>query len=412
MVPEITPLTTKAVSGSPYQLDKSQTLKASTALLKHIKSEAKRKEAVSNTKNLLADPAADSSDEADSNTVDPIWLVVTTKKHIADQKRLKPGKIILPHSLNNIPTTSICLFTADPQRTFKDAIANPSFSSELSARITRILGIAKLKARYKSFESRRQLLAEHDVFLADARIITLLPNLLGKTFYRSSSKRPIPVNLEPYKSRPKNPTSGERLPVAKPSKAQSTPPRSVAEPAQIAHEIQRTLSCAQVYLSPAATTSVRVGLASLTPEQVAENVEVVVSEMVDRFITNKWRNVRAIHIKGPNTMALPVWLADELWVDEADVLEEEEAKQRLEAGKQRGKRKEREGETHAVEGRNNQKKQKTVDEGFSAEMKERREKLRKQKQEIRDEVAEETRRGEGGQKVKNLRKGKAIISGI
>lgn len=337
---------------------------------------------------------------------------MTTKKHIVDQKRLKPGKISLPHSLNNIPTTSICLFTADPQRAFKDAIANPSFPSDLSARITRVLGIAKLKARYKSFESRRQFLAEHDVFLADARIITLLPNLLGKTFYRSSSKRPIPVNLEPYRSRPKDSISDKRLPAAKPVEAQSTSPRSVATPAQIAHEIQRTLSCAQVYLSPAATTSVRVGLASFTPEQVAENVEVVVSGMVDRFITNKWRNVRAIHIKGPNTMALPVWLADELWVDEADVLEEEEAKQRLEAGKQRGKRKGREGEKDTVEGQKNQKKQKLVNEGFSAEMKERREKLRKQKQEIRDEVAEETRRGEGGEKVEKTRKGKATISGI
>lgn len=370
-----------------------QTLKASTALLKHIKSKAKRKEASSTTKNLLADPADDGSDEVTSNSADPIWLVVTTKKHIVDQKRLKPGKILLPHSLNTLPTTTICLFTPDPQRAFKDAIAHPSFPPELSPRITRVLGISKLKARYKSFESRRQLLAEHDVFLADARVITLLPNLLGKTFYKSSSKRPIPVNLEPSRSQLKDPTSGKRLPASKPVKANSASPRSLATSTQVANEIQRTLSCAQVYLSPTATTSVRVGLASFTPEQVAENVEVVVSGMVDKFVTKKWRNLRAIHIKGPNTMALPVWLAEELWVDQADVLEEEEAKQRIEAGKQKGKRKKREGEEKVLEGESKQKKQKKeklIDEGFSAEMKERREKLRKQKQEIRDKVVEET----------------------
>lgn len=150
---------------------------------------------------------------------------------------------------------------------------------------------------------------------------------------------------------------------------------------------------------------------SFTPEQVAENVEVVVSGMVDKFVTKKWRNIRAIHIKGPNTIALPVWLAEELWVDEADVLEEEEAKQKLEAGKQRGKRKGREGEK-VLEGETKQKKQKLVDEGFSAEMKERREKLRKQKQEIRDEVAEKTRRSESGDKVGKPRKVKTIISGV
>lgn len=138
----------------------------------------------------------------------------------------------------------------------------------------------------------------------------------------------------------------------------------------------------------------------------------VVSGMVDKFITKKWRNLRAIHIKGPNTMALPVWLAEELWVDEADVLEEEEAKRRLEAGMQRGKRKGREDEEKVLEGEKKQKKQKLVDEGFSAEMKERREKLRKQKQAIRDEVVEETRSSKSGDKVDKPRKIKATVSGV
>lgn len=347
-----------------------------------------------------------------SFSADPVWLVITTKKHIVDQKRLKPSKILLPHSLNTLPTTTICLFTPDPQRTFKDAIAHPSFPSEFSARITRVIGISKLKARYKSFESRRQLLAEHDVFLADARVITLLPNLLGKTFYQSSSKRPIPVNLEPSRSQPKDSARSKRPPAPKPDEANPTSARPLASPAQVAHEIQRTLSCAQVYLSPAATTSVRVGIASFTPEQIAENVEVVVSAMVDKFVTKKWRNVRAVHIKGPNTMALPVWLAEELWVDQADVLEEEEAKQRLEAGQQRRKRKGREGEEKVREGEKKQKKQKLLDEGFSAEMKERREKLRKQKQKIWDGVAEETRRSESGDKVDKPRKVRATISRV
>lgn len=111
-------------------------------------------------------------------------------------------------------------------------------------------------------------------------------------------------------------------------------------------------------------------------------------------------------------MALPVWLAEELWVDQADVLEEEEAKQRLEAGQQRRKRKGREGEEKVREGEKKQKKQKLVDEGFSAEMKERREKLRKQNKEIWDGLAEETRRSESGDKVDKPRKVRAIISGV
>lgn len=85
----------------------------------------------------------------------------------------------------------------------------------------------------------------------------------------------------------------------------------------------------------------RVGLASFTPEQVAANVEAVVNGMVEKFVSKGWRNVRSVHIKGPNTLALPIWLAEELWVEETDVLEEAEAKRRAEAGKQTGKRKAR-----------------------------------------------------------------------
>lgn len=352
-----------------------KTLKATTALLKHIKLEAKRKETQSGTKSLLA-ADNDSSDEADASRDEPVWLVLATKKHIVDKKRLKPGKIHLPHSLNDAATSTICLMTADPQRPFKDTIAHASFPTALSTRITRVIGISKLKARYKTFETRRQLLDEHDVFLADDRVITLLPKLLGKIFY-GGSKRPIPVSLEPYKQRD---AAGKRQ--AAPTNPDT---KSIAPPAQVAREIERTLSCAQVHLSPAATTSVRVGLANFSPEQVADNVEAVVNGMVEKFVTKGWRNIKAIHIKGPNTMALPIWLADELWVDEGDVLEDEEAKKALELASQKNrKRKGREGEEEGIS--KGKKAKKLEDSDMSKEMAERRERLRQQKKEAREPI--------------------------
>lgn len=352
-----------------------KTLKASTALLKHIHSEARRKETESGTKNLLA-ADDDSSDEASSSLDEPIWLVLITKKHIVDKKRLKPGKIHLPHSFNDAATSTICLITADPQRPFKDTIAHASFPTALSSRITRVIGISKIKARYKTFESRRQLRDEHDVFLADERVITLLPKLLGKIFY-GGSKRPIPVSLEPYKQKD---AAGKRQAAPK-----NPDTKSIAPPAQVAREIERTLSCAQVHLSPTATTSVRVGLANFSPEQVADNVEAVVNGMVGKFVTKGWRNIRAVHIKGPNTMALPIWLADELWIDEEDVLEDEEAKEALELASQKNrKRKGREGEEEGIS--KGKKAKKLEDSDMSKEMTERREKLKQQKKEAREQI--------------------------
>ena len=268
----------------------------------------------------------------------------------------------------------MCLITPDPQRSFKETITQPSFPTTLASRI-RILGISKLKARYKSFESRRQLLSEYDIFLADDRIITLLPNLLGKIFYKGS-KRPIPVKLEPYRQKD---ITGKRIPLPK-----NTVSKPIAPPLQIAREIEKTLGCTQVHLSPSVTVSIRVGLASFTAVQVAENIKAVVEAMVEKFIPKGWRNIRSIHVKGPNTMALPIWLASELWVEEKDVLENNEAKEAAKPAIQKGaKRKSREGE---ADGSHAKRAKRLEDTGFSKEMAERREKLRQQKKEARDTI--------------------------
>lgn len=183
----------------------------------------------------------------------------------------------------------------------------------------------------------------------------------------------------------------------------SSPATSVATPNLVAHEIERTLSCAQVYLSTSATSSVRVGLSTFTPEQLTENVKTVVEGIVERFVTKKWRNVRAIHIKGPNTMALPVWLAEQLWIDEEDVLLEEKVKQRAMNVNSRGpkkhiKKKENfEDESKANTDEAGKKIRKVVDREFSKEMKERREKLQDQKEELRIAIAKDkTPKSEGG----------------
>ncbi|KAL8660656.1 MAG: hypothetical protein Q9202_006360, partial [Teloschistes flavicans] len=298
------------------------TLRAASALIKFINSEADRKEATATTKNLLRD-SPDSSDEIDSLDAEPVWLVLTTKKHIVDQHRLKPGKIPLPHSLNQSPSATICLISCDPQRVVKDTIAHPSFPTSLSSRITKVIGISKLKARYRSFESRRQLLNEHDIFLADARVITMLPRVLGKIFYKSHRK-PVPVNLQPYRQRDA-PGKG----VA--PKAASEGSKAIAPPQQVVKEIEKTINCALVHLSPSNNVAVRTALSTFTPEQVSENVEAVVSGLTEKFIPKGWRNVKSVHIKGPNTLAFPIWLASELWADEGDVLEDEEVKDREEA---------------------------------------------------------------------------------
>ncbi|CAG7920045.1 unnamed protein product [Penicillium olsonii] len=312
-----TQLTSKVTSGSPYQLDKPQALKASTALLKHIKSTQQEQEKTATKKTLIGDNDSDDEDAAIKN--EAVWLVLTTKQHVVDKNRLKPGKIAIPHSLNTSPSLSICLITADPQRGVKDIIADSTFPQELSSRIEKVIGFSKLKARYQSFESRRQLFAEHDVFLADDRIAMRLVQTLGKIFYKSS-KRPIPIRIAEIEK-----VDGKR--VKKEKKRPNVPTdkdvkhASFASPLIVAKEIERTLNCASVQLAPSTTAAVRVGSSKLTPEQLSENVAAVVKGLTDKFVAKGWRNIKALHLKGANTMALPIWLADELWVEDSNVLE-------------------------------------------------------------------------------------------
>ena len=219
----------------------------------------------------------------------------------------------------------------------------------------------------------------------------MLPKILGKIFYQSP-KQPIPVSLEPYKQ---TNASGKRVT----PKAADENTKTLAPPPQVAKEIEKTVNCALVHLSPSNNTSVRVGYSSFTAQQIADNVEAVVAGLAGKYIPQGWRNIRAVHVKGPNTMALPIWLADELWVDEADVLEKEEeesAKQfKIMANQGNRKRKKRplniepDGDAgvvtnrakreEATDGEKKKKRRRVEETDLSTQIRDRREKLREQK---------------------------------
>ncbi|KAB8292370.1 hypothetical protein EYC80_008107 [Monilinia laxa] len=376
MAPKSTVLTTKVESGSPYQLNHDQVLKASTALLKHISSTEAEKAKKASAQNLLAE---NDDDNAEST---PIWLTLTTKKHIIDKTKLKPVKVAVPHSLNTSTTTTICLIVADPQRTYKDIVASEAFPAELSKRIIKVVGVDKLKKKYKQYEAQRKLFAEHDIFLADDRVITLLPKLLGKTFYKSTTKRPIPISIQAEAPR----SEGKRIARAK---GEGAP--KAAEPKKIAAEVEKAISSALVTLSSSTNSAIRIGYASWDAAKLAENLEVVVNTVIEKYVPKKWRGVRGIHIKGPETMSLPIWLADELWVEDEDVLDESVVKEIEEkaAEKKNKKRKSRGIEGSEVEEKGADKKQKLLesnDDKLDQEIALRKEMLKKQKEDAAREL--------------------------
>ncbi|RPB15616.1 ribosomal protein L1 [Morchella conica CCBAS932] len=268
-------------SDTPYQLNNEQVLKASKALIKFVGS----KEDKSAKKNLLRD------DEDSNDRAQAIWLNLTTKKFNTDVRKLKPIQIPLPHPIHDITTTTVCLIVKDPQRNFKDLIA----VAGLSSTVTRVIGISKLRAKFKSFESLRLLRDSHDLFLADDNIVRMLPPILGKTFYNTTNKVPIAVE---------------------------TPPNNAEK---LKRKIERALGSTMLHLTPSANTSIRVALSTFTAEQVAENVQAVVNAALgNKKLPGGWRGARSIHLKSPSSVALPIWLTPQLF-DEEDVLTAEAA---------------------------------------------------------------------------------------
>ena len=199
----------------------------------------------------------------------------------------------------------------------------------------------------------------------------------------------MPVGLQPPKTQEQRKAKIPAVPLKtkKPSGSTDSAAKTVATPLQVGNEISRALTSAQVHLAPAVTTAIRVGLTSFKAEQLAKNIEAVVRGMIDKFIPKGWRNIRSIHIKGPNSTALPIWLANELWLDEVDILENHEEAKAV-AAKKRERRNKPKSKLLTNQGDKVEENDPKVanDDGFSAEMRERREKLRAQKLQIRDKV--------------------------
>ncbi|BFZ54437.1 proteasome-interacting protein cic1 [Savitreella phatthalungensis] len=265
--PKVADGPTVAKSGSTSSLlDPSQVLKASRALLKHIGDAAPSKV---DHKDLLAD----------EESMPVVFLSITTKKMIVDKRRLKPARVPLPHAFAPEDAT-VCMFVKDPQRKYKDFVA----AAGLENKVTRVVGIEKLKGKHKSFEARRQLLRGNDVFVADAAVAHLLPQLLGKTFY-GKKQLPIPIDV----------------------------PTDLTKVDNLRIELDKALHATYLHLAPGTCTTIKVAHAGQEPKHVQANIMAVAAHVIERFVPQKWAGIRALHIKTADSVALPIYQAEAVY---------------------------------------------------------------------------------------------------
>ena len=123
--------------------------------------------------------------------ISEIQLQLTKPSLWRSKVDLKPRVIALDRKVTEQP--KIALFVRDGL--IDKELLEKIEQSELNNSISQIIAGQELKTTYKPYEKRRQLVQQFDIFLADDALITTLPKLLGKVFYDSNSKVPVPVKV-------------------------------------------------------------------------------------------------------------------------------------------------------------------------------------------------------------------------
>jgi len=187
-------------------------------------------------------------------------------------------KIVLPHH-HTPPSRDVCLIVKDLERGIKaeheGTVAH--YTALLRERgvqgVARVLALRELKVEFKTFEAKRQLAQLYDVFLADARIVRLLPKFLGKAFYQGR-KPPVQVDL------------GKKA---------------------LAAEVGRGVRTATLPLSHAGTSStLTIGLTTMPPAELQANLAAAVRAIEAKF-PGGWGNVRSVHLLS-GTSSLPLYM--------------------------------------------------------------------------------------------------------
>ncbi|KAJ2356861.1 proteasome-interacting protein cic1 [Coemansia erecta] len=225
--------------------------KAVNSLLAHTKKQEQSEEST----NLLA------------NDVQPMHLIVTVKK-ISAKSRHKPYRIPLRNCLYD-ESSSVCLIIKNHDEEHVEKLKNLGFPA-----IKEIVSMLDLKTKYNGFETKRQLMNAHDLFLTDDRVIGSLPKALGGKFYQLK-KTPAPVNL-----RAKN----------------------------LRREIEKALKCTYYRAAKGSCNAVRVGTTDMSAVHLIENVEGALECLVEHIPKN-WDNIQSVGIKTGTSLTLPIYNA-------------------------------------------------------------------------------------------------------
>ena len=201
-------------------------------------------------------------------------LTVSVKKTKPVRKD-KPLRIPIPNSLYSLDDVESCLIVKDVAGEGKKA-AKAKLEENNILGVTKVLGVSKLKKKFATHEQKRQLCRDYAIFLADTRILSLLPKLLGKTFFKKK-KQPVPVELRGSNAKWKQ-------------------------------NIEDALGSTYAHLSGGSCFTLRIAKPNEhNQKQVLENLMTVVNRLSELEAIGKWKNVQSLFLKTTTSVSLPIF---------------------------------------------------------------------------------------------------------
>jgi ribosome biogenesis protein UTP30 len=243
-----------------HSFDKPQAGKAIKALYAWLK---KEKKAGKGKKDMF-------ESEAD----DFIHLTVSLKKTQPVRKD-KPVRIPLNHALYSLDEMESCLIVKDQAGEGKKAAKARIEESNILG-VSKVLGVSNIRKKFATHEQKRQLCRDYPLFLADTRILPLLPKLLGKTFFKKK-KTPVPVELR-------------------------------GSTAKWKQNIQDAITSTYAHLSGGSCFTIRIAKPNEhSQKQVLENLVSTVERLSELENIGKWKNIQSLFLKTTSSVSLPIY---------------------------------------------------------------------------------------------------------
>lgn len=264
----------KKVEAAPAKAYESNAVAASCA--------AKVDEACASLKKFNEKKNGENPFEADASAFTAVFNIGT----IAKRATHKPHQIELPFSPLS-DSAEICVFVKDDfsdnkkqsweekTKFWKNLVGNACSGSDEKSlgQVKKIIPLQKLKKNYKSFQQKRELLHSFDLFLCDKSLIEMMPGVLGKAFYQSKSKAPVPVTITQTK------------PV---------------------EDIIAAVKCACLRIPTGPCVGVKVGDISMDGEKLAENVKTVIAA-ADAIFEKEKSVIHSVALRYTDSPSLEVY---------------------------------------------------------------------------------------------------------